>query len=569
MNSTTSLSFAVSVLRVSTEDQVEGTSLAEQGAACRALATREGFELCATFSDDGVSGKLFSARPGLQSAIERLAQLRAEHPEARLALIFARLDRAVRRVGILEDIRAALRPIKAEILYCDVTIDASPTGEFVETLLGGVSQLAVASFLHLTAGAKRARAKDEGIQVARSARPFGYDLPTRKDVYPGSRWTSDDIGRYFVREEEARHVREIFTLYAAGDISLRSGCKLLNDRGVLTGQGGLWTVATLRGVLLNPVYKGEASYGRREHWREERGKRVVSRSAPREPGQVVTIPCPAIVSESVWRQCSSRMENNQSALGGNPRRKYLLSGLLRCPKCGARLFGRTCARDGLRYRCCGYKQCGANLRGIEMETVLLDALQELVTDPSIVRRSVESLSKMQKAAPPRFDGQAIRTEIQRLSRMAERAALREIEAEDPAPYQAAIQSLSGQIAELRARLEGEGETAAPVKASEIRPSAIIERLGNASRILSCADVDAALRNRTLHALLESVTPIPDGEYDLPSGKPGRRIKRWGVEMRLHPAIAFAEKPDTVVGVLIRATVSGVTLEWETALEPET
>ena len=58
---------AVLYVRVSTDEQVKGYSLAQQIEALRAYAAREGYEVIEEVSDPGYSG-LFLDRPGLDRA---------------------------------------------------------------------------------------------------------------------------------------------------------------------------------------------------------------------------------------------------------------------------------------------------------------------------------------------------------------------------------------------------------------------------------------------------------------------------------------------------------------------
>jgi hypothetical protein len=55
-------------LRVSTEGQVDGTSIDTQRAHCQALARRHGFALAGEYVDAGVSGAA-SSRPGLDELV--------------------------------------------------------------------------------------------------------------------------------------------------------------------------------------------------------------------------------------------------------------------------------------------------------------------------------------------------------------------------------------------------------------------------------------------------------------------------------------------------------------------
>lgn len=95
----TTQNVAVIVPRVSTGQQVEGTRLDVQEAACLRQAAIEDANLLRVYRDEGISGTLFHARPGLQEAIARI-----EAGEANI-FITSKLDRAGRNVEILRTIK--------------------------------------------------------------------------------------------------------------------------------------------------------------------------------------------------------------------------------------------------------------------------------------------------------------------------------------------------------------------------------------------------------------------------------------------------------------------------------
>ena len=54
---------------------------------------------------------------------------------------------------------------------------------------------------------------------------------------------------------------------------------------------------------------------------------------------LLSIHCPAIVDEQTWRQVQVRLSEGRAVFGGNPERRHLLGGLLRCPICGRGMQG--------------------------------------------------------------------------------------------------------------------------------------------------------------------------------------------------------------------------------------
>ncbi|MGA8417269.1 MAG: recombinase family protein [Candidatus Dormiibacterota bacterium] len=171
-------------------------------------------------------------------------------------------------------------------------------------------------------------------------RPFGYE--------------SDKIT---VRESEAELIRTLAGRFLAGE-STRSLAKWLEQDGAKTVAGGTWTTTTVRNLLTS---------GRVAGLREHRGRIV---------GPAVW---PPIISVEQRDRICARLTANVRAGRRTPRR-YLLSGLLRCGRCGTRLFS-SARRAHRRYVCLS----GPDHGGCGHLTVVAGPLEALVADACIFR----------------------------------------------------------------------------------------------------------------------------------------------------------------------------------------
>jgi site-specific DNA recombinase len=143
-------------------------------------------------------------------------------------------------------------------------------------------------------------------------RPFGY---------------AED--KVTVREDEAAVIRTLGERYLAGE-SLRSLATWLDQQGVRTVDGGPWRTTTLRAML---------SSGRIAGLRDHHGQVIA---------QAVWAP---IISEQVRGRILARM-TDLAVSGRRTPRRYLLSGLARCGKCGNTLYS-SARRAHRRYVCLG------------------------------------------------------------------------------------------------------------------------------------------------------------------------------------------------------------------------
>jgi site-specific DNA recombinase len=180
-------------------------------------------------------------------------------------------------------------------------------------------------------------------------RPFGY---TR--VYDGDGDTRPRrVLRDEINEEEAAIIRECAQRVLAGE-SLSSVCREMAARDVRTSGGNHFIPFTLRMLLGSARISGRRELKPRDSYRGKARPLVGEITA-----QVAAWPAIITVDESDrLRELLARPDRLRYAPGTG--RTYLLSGMLRCARCGGRMVGR--ARDGVpRYICPnlpGGKTCG-------------------------------------------------------------------------------------------------------------------------------------------------------------------------------------------------------------------
>ncbi len=204
-------------------------------------------------------------------------------------------------------------------------------------------------------------------------------------------YTKDDEGYLVIDDEEAKVVRLIYELSLKGT-GTRSLAEKLEAEGVPTrynkiGTGTLtfknkhtgklttkekskikWAGNTIRGIIKNPIYKGERNFG---------GK---------------TYDAPAIFDEVYWSKVNDNLKNNQNNTGKKVEHKYLLKGLLICGKCGRNYYGRTRVNKKDNYYMCSSKRyksenCGNRSLNIDvlesfiwMRFFKTTELQKLITE---------------------------------------------------------------------------------------------------------------------------------------------------------------------------------------------
>jgi site-specific DNA recombinase len=119
--------------RVSTEDQVAGTSLTTQESACRAWCAREGYDVAEIFSDAGETAKT-SRRPAFLRCV---AWCREHHPAV---CVVWKYDRWARNSVDHHVYAAALEKGGTRVVSATEPASDDPAGRLLATILAGVAQ---------------------------------------------------------------------------------------------------------------------------------------------------------------------------------------------------------------------------------------------------------------------------------------------------------------------------------------------------------------------------------------------------------------------------------------------
>lgn len=126
----------------------------------------------------------------------------------------------------------------------------------------------------------------------------------------------------------------LFERYATGQESDRTLAAWLNAKGARSARSRLFSKDTVREMLSNAAYAGYVS-GLRDKSRSIRGLHE------------------AIVSDELFDRVQEvRSWRTRVVKPGRPSEEYLLSKLIHCERCGARMHGCRTGREGMRrYQC--------------------------------------------------------------------------------------------------------------------------------------------------------------------------------------------------------------------------
>lgn len=143
---------AIAYIRVSSNGQVEGTGLDRQRESLEAFAKAAGYDIVATYADEGVSGTVDGFdRPGL-------ADLANNVEEGQVVLV-ENADRLARDLLVSEVILGTFREHGVRVIDCagiDLTnIDGDPTRTLIRQVLGAVAEFNKSQLVGRLASARR------------------------------------------------------------------------------------------------------------------------------------------------------------------------------------------------------------------------------------------------------------------------------------------------------------------------------------------------------------------------------------------------------------------------------
>ena len=310
--------------RVSSEDQRrEGLSLPAQLQACRQYAADRGWVLGAEYQD--VLSGTRDDRPQYQELLTEARRLASEG--GTVAVVVMRLDRFGRR--LMERIRS-----REEFKKLGVATHSVKEGEVSDLMAGMLAVIAQEEVERLGDRVRDVRTHVEGQGWKAPGRPaWGYRFrPSTSDERaqgaPKSVLVPDDA--------TAPYVREAFAKVASGEMTPRALASWVARLppaalGEVIGERGARQMhpRAVRLVLRAPVYVARFDDGGTGRW---------------EP----------LIDVATWDAVQARLAA-RARMPGPHGGQFLLTGFLRCPKCGSRMGGWT-KGDQRRYRCSSFVQ---------------------------------------------------------------------------------------------------------------------------------------------------------------------------------------------------------------------
>jgi site-specific DNA recombinase len=231
---------AIIYCRVSSKEQIEGTSLESQEAACRDYAQAKGIHIVSVFVEQGESAK-FADRTQLL----KLVDFCRENKGGVDSLLVWKIDRFARNVADHYSVKTTLLKYGVRVVSVTEPIDSDPTGKLMEGVLASVAQFDNDVRAMRTVQGMRRRIQ-EGIFPW--GPPFGY----RSSVKSGEKKNLPDLPD----EPTFSLLRRAWKLFATGEYNQTEVGRLMESWGLASPHGGSFGPQSLHQFFTNPYYAG-------------------------------------------------------------------------------------------------------------------------------------------------------------------------------------------------------------------------------------------------------------------------------------------------------------------------
>ncbi len=375
--------------RVSTPRQARAQNIDEQVERLKAYAEQKGLGLEEehVYLDEGYSGASLN-RPGLDALRDAAAMAEFE------VLLVTAPDRLARKyvhqVLLLEE----LQERGCRVGFMERPMSQDPNDQLLLQIRGAVAEY------ERTLIAERMRrgrlAKLRAGQLLPWVRvPFGYRTDPDHPRNPAG---------LRIDEYEAAIVGQMFAWYLERGATLGSIARRLIEGGVPTPTGKSdWSRSTIRGILKNPAYVGEA-YGNCTHLVP--AKKRKSPLTPVGPGltckrrpeeEWIPVSVPAIVSREIFELVTEKLSRNQKhSPRNNKSHCYLLRSLVGCGACKQGSNARTTWDGRSYYVCRGHsavipeRRCRTrHVPAVQLDELVWEDLCKLLTHPERIRNALQ------------------------------------------------------------------------------------------------------------------------------------------------------------------------------------
>ena len=480
---------------------------------CRSLAKREGLNVVATFTDEGISGSTDEEhRPGFGALMKAASR---EEFDVVLVDEHNRLARGWRLLKAVEEFHHR----RQHIIDCNgYDSISSPVLSYVHA---GMSEEALHEIKRRT---RRGLSERHQQGFSAGGRSYGYTSEAVDSSDPNTKY------RKLVDQETSPVALEIAERYASGE-GLVAIALDLNKRGTpspaahwkrLTGgkrTDGRWTRTGLYSILHNRLYRGEVIWNRFTWFKKPGSNKRLKRENPRSDWIIELNEDLRIWPVDLCERIDARLNKTRTKSADDGRKtgpgqpKYILSGLLRCGECGAAMIIVNAKHA---YQCSDFHNgaCCTNDKKVyrsDAEGIILQSIRKELLSPKRIKQAREYMAKR---LADQSKGDASR-EIKRDLRTVQGELANVSDAIAKVGLSATLQDKLVELEDRERDLSRSLERAKKTSASD--PACALNRALTALKrqITNLGDLDPPHATRIRDALAAVLKPVvlkPDGDY---------------------------------------------------------
>ena len=329
---------AYAYVRVSTNKQLDNTSIEQQIEAIVKYCKENNIILVKLFVEEPASGESFSNRSEFKKMFYDVFQ---EENNIDSIIVFKQ-DRISRNSLDSQYIFNRLKKANKNLISIADNIDTNdPNSKLIYQILGIIAEVEKDLIAFRTSLGMEKTFENGDFN---GGRVFGYNLINKKLV---------------VDEDEARVVKYIFDCYSNKMWGYRKIATNLNMQGIKTKKDNHWSITAVRTILNNKIYNGYVKW---------KGKYKKGNHYP-------------IISEELWERTQKLLSIRSYTQEKIHNGSFPLSGLLKCPTCGGAMVQGN-ANKKYKYYVCGRfknngsKACKSNL--VRKEYVEQEVLSQVM-----------------------------------------------------------------------------------------------------------------------------------------------------------------------------------------------
>ena len=367
--------------RVSTDDQEkEGTSLQTQLESCLKYCEEKGYQVVHKFSET-YSG-LTLERPKLNKLRDLVNTYNLDN------IVIYCLDRLSRDPSHGAILFQQLEDHHVSLEAVTETIENTDMGKLINYIRGFASKLEAEKIRERTMRGKLARLKEGKLPQGTGIGIYGYQ------------WDKTS-GKRQIIDHEAQVIKDIFVMVLQG-FSFHKMALELNSKSIRTKSGSMWYPLTIKRIVTNPSYTGKTYFGR-----TKRISNTKVTSTPQEDWILLPDITPPIISEEMFNRAQAVLLQSKQSRPIKQNSPYLLTGFLKCSKCGSTIGGTTLSGKYRYYHCRGArptttrgKFCDAGyIRADDLEKSVWKQFLEFMSSPLTL---ITFLTEIETAKSKRF-----------------------------------------------------------------------------------------------------------------------------------------------------------------------